>query len=135
MIQLTPRRGTPMPDLLERLGSRGPFGDHHPVKVETYAEEGELIVRCELPGMNPERDIHLTVEGTVLKISAKRGREEHGYHHTEFQYGAFTRSLTLPAGADADQIKADYDAGILTIRIPLRESGAGKEIPVARRGR
>lgn len=133
MTHLMPTRGTPMPDLLEWLESQWPFGDRHPVKVETYAEEGELIVRCELPGMDPENDIHLTVEGTMLKISAERSREEHGDRHTEFQYGAFTRSLTLPAGADPDQIKADYDAGILTIRIPKREASAGTEIPVARR--
>lgn len=132
MTRSLPTRGTSMPELLEWFENQWPFGDRHPVRVETYTEQGELVVRCELPGMDPEQDIHLNVEGDHLTITAERTREERTDRHSEFQYGSFTRTLLLPTGADPDGINADYDAGILTIRIPHRETRASKEIPVAR---
>ena len=71
--------------------------------------------------------------GAVTTITATRHEEAEGKHRSEFRYGTFTRSVTLPAGADEDHIQAIYDMGVLelTVKIKDREAEkAEKHIPV-----
>ncbi|MEU6263563.1 Hsp20/alpha crystallin family protein [Saccharopolyspora shandongensis] len=82
-----------------------------------------------------EKDIHINVESNQLKINAERKHEERTDRHSEFHYGAFSRTLLLPTSCNTDDIKAEYEAGILTIHMPRREAEARKEIPVARVGK
>ena len=135
MTHLMPRPGSALPDLLQWFENEWPFGERQPMRVETYAENEEFVVRCELPGVDPDNDIHINVEGNQLKIHAERKHEERTDRHSEFHYGSFTRNLTLPTGCNTDDIKAEYDAGVLTIRMPQRETESRREIPVSRTGR
>lgn len=93
----------------------------------------ELIIKAELPDMKRE-DIQLTVENQTLTISGEKKmdgelREEH-CHRIERQYGAFTRSFSLPPTVDAGKVSAEYKNGVLTVRLPLREEAKPKQIQV-----
>jgi HSP20 family molecular chaperone IbpA len=94
--------------------------------VEDFVEDGKYVVRAELPGVDPEKDLEVTVSGGILTIKAERREESNGKHHSEFHYGTFTRSLTLPAGADEDLIEALYGHGILEVAVPVTDKGKDK---------
>lgn len=134
---------------LARRDYRGPLGDMvewleapwaafrpvgaNPVRVEDYVEDGSYIIRAELPGIDPEKDVEVTVADGVLTIRAERREEKTGKHHSEFRYGTFSRSVTLPAAADEEHIDAVYGHGILEVTVKLNEADAQtsvKTIPV-----
>lgn len=96
------------------------------MKVDELREDGALIIRAELPGIDPEQDVSLTVIDGMLNIEAE-GREEearatHGDIRRELRYGSFTRTLRLPDRAAEDDITATYRDGILEVRIPSAEA-------------
>lgn len=108
------------------------------LRVEETKEDGNLVVRAEMPGVDPDKDVEIEVSDHVLHISAKRQeRQEHkekGSYRSEFRYGEFSRDLTLPEGVDRDAVKAEYKDGILEVRIPWPakpEVGATK-VPISR---
>jgi HSP20 family protein len=104
-----------------------------PMRVEDFARDGSYVIRAELPGIDPDKDLEVTVAGGVLTINAERREESSDKHHSEFRYGTFSRSVTLPAGADEEHIEALYGHGILEITVKLVEDKAGKaarKIPV-----
>ncbi|HEU5158411.1 MAG TPA: Hsp20/alpha crystallin family protein [Streptosporangiaceae bacterium] len=114
-----------LPDLLDWLES--PFAALRPaadqtIRVEDYVTDNAYIVRAELPGIDPEKDVEITVTGNLLRIHAERHVEQQEAHRSEFRYGSFTRSLTLPEGVEAADVKADYNHGILEITVPLPET-------------
>src|SRR5271166_5447114 len=105
----------------------------HPMRMEDLVEKGNYVVRAELPGIDPEKDLEVTVAGGILTIKAERREESNGKHHSEFHYGAFSRSVALPAGADEDHIEAVYGHGILEVTVKLAAKSAdesGRKIPV-----
>ncbi len=107
------------------------------LKVEEFQEGGQLVVRAEMPGIDPDKDVEITVSDHVLHLRAERRSESRtedkkGYR-SEFRYGSFSRSLHLPTGATEDDVKATYADGILEVRIPIDTTvAAGRKIPVAR---
>ena len=106
----------------------------HPMRLEDYVNDGTYVLRAELPGVDPEKDIEVTVSKGVLTISAQRREETEDKHRSEFHYGAFARSVTLPEGADEDHIRASYDSGILEVVVTIKDQAAGKapkRVPVA----
>ena len=113
------------PDLLDWLDSPWsavlPFGPAHTFRVEDYTENGTYMIRAELPGVDPEKDVEVTVESGMLTIHAERREETKHDRHSEFKYGSLTRSVTLPEGADPDSITASYDQGMLTVTVPVPE--------------
>ncbi|MER7080512.1 Molecular chaperone IbpA, HSP20 family [Saccharopolyspora kobensis] len=135
MTSLQPRSGMGLADIFRMFEGEWPFGEHHAMRAETFTEGEEFVIRCELPGMNPDEDIHINVEGNQLKINAERRHEERADRHSEFYYGNYSRTMLLPMSCNTDEIKAEYEAGILTIRMPRRETQVSKEIPVARKGK
>ncbi len=104
----------------------------HPVRLEDYVKDGRYVVRAELPGINPEKDLEVTVSKGILTIKATRQEESHGKHHSEFHYGTFARSVTLPEGADDEHLEAAYDNGILEITVGLasKDGEVRRTIPV-----
>lgn len=93
----------------------------HPMRVEDYVKDGRYVVRAELPGLDPEKDLEVSVSKGILTIKAERAEQDSGKHHSEFRYGTFTRSATLPAGSDEEHIQAMYDMGILEVTVPVAE--------------
>ena len=99
--------------------------DAKPMKVEEYVVDGTCVIRAELPGIDPDKDVDITVADGVLHLTATRearSEEERpeGYR-TEFHYGSLRRSMRLPEGAHAEDITATYNDGILEVRIPAPE--------------
>jgi HSP20 family protein len=109
----------------------------HLPRVEEYREGGEFVVRAEMPGLDPDKDVELQVTDHTLRIRAERKEEqktqEKGHYRSEFRYGSFSRMVELPSGATADDVKASYKDGILEVRIPV---DAGKaettKVPIQR---
>jgi HSP20 family protein len=86
--------------------------------VET---EDHLLLRGDLPGMT-EDDIEIEIKDSLLTVSGERKAESEekgeGYHRVERAFGSFSRSLTLPQGVDTDKVEANFDKGVLEVRIP-----------------
>ena len=102
---------------------------------ETLEDDGTFVLRAELPGIDPDKDVDVTVENGHLRIKAEREdrseQTENGRRRSEFRYGSFERSIRLPEGADDDAITATFDSGILEVRVPNSgEPPAAKSIPV-----
>ncbi len=91
-----------------------------PIRVEDFIEEDHYVVRAELAGIDPEKDVEVTVGSGYLTIRAERHDKTQGKHRSEFRYGSFTRNLALPATVNEDDVTATYDGGILTISIGLK---------------
>jgi len=72
------------------------------IRVEEYREDGTLVVRADLPGIDPDKDVELTVSDGMLYIRAERReeekREDQGYLRRELRYGSLSRALPLPEG-------------------------------------
>jgi HSP20 family protein len=109
------------------------------MRVEEYPEGNEFVVRAEMPGIDPDKDVELQVSDHTLRIRAERKEEkrtedkEKGHFHSEFRYGSFARALALPSGATADDVKATYKDGILEVRIPVDAGKAeATKIPIQR---
>ncbi|PRC56922.1 heat-shock protein Hsp20, partial [Mycobacterium sp. ITM-2017-0098] len=83
------------------------------IRVEDHTYDDVYEIRAELPGVDPEEDIEVTVRDGRVTISAGRLRPDEGGGRSEFTYGSFTRTLPLPDGADEDDVNAVYDRGIL----------------------
>ncbi len=99
----------------------GPTGTT-PMKVEEFIEDDTIVIRAELPGIDPDKDVDITVADGILRLMAtreERSEEERpeGYR-SEFHYGSLQRSIRLPEGATADDITASYQDGILEVRVP-----------------
>ncbi len=90
-----------------------------PIRVEDSIADDHYTVRAELAGIDPEKDIEVTVRAGYLTIHAERSDKTEGKHRSEFRYGSFTRSLPLPSQADEDDVTATYHDGILTISVGL----------------
>ncbi len=106
------------------------------IRVEEFQEDGRMVVRAEVPGADPDKDIEITKTDSMLRISVHRQKdsttESRHHYRSEFQYGSFMRTIALPAGTAEQDIKADYKDGILEVRIPMIASKAKQErIPIA----
>lgn len=129
MTMLTRRDSRGPLDLFEWLEAPWtvlrPVGGH-PVRVEDYVQDGRYVVRAELPGIDPEKDLDVTVSKGILTIKAERHEESRSKHHSEFRYGSFARSLTLPAGTDEATVDALYDNGILEVSAAITDKADDK---------
>ncbi len=90
--------------------------------VEESRDNDTIIVRAEIPGVDPDKDVDITIEDGLVRIHAHREqRTKHtngsGYR-SEFRYGEFTREIALPEGADPAAVSASYRDGILEVHIP-----------------
>jgi HSP20 family protein len=83
--------------------------------------DDHLVLKADLPGLDAD-DVEIEVQDGVLTVSGERKTEHesssNGYHRVERSYGRFSRSLSLPQGIDAGQVQAEFDKGVLEVRIP-----------------
>ncbi len=120
-------------DLWTGFPSLATLRSGHMIRLEEDVQDGHYVVRAELPGIDPAKDVDITVRDGQLTIKAERSEQKESKGRSEFSYGSFTRSVTLPAGADEDDIKATYDKGILTVdvAVPERAAAAAAEKHIA----
>lgn len=111
--------------------------DSPALRVEEYRDGDSLVVRAELPGIDPDRNVDVSVSDGILHIRAEREeRSEHkdkaGYR-SEFRYGSLTRDIILPPGCKGDDVTASYRDGVLEVRIPIPERGTtSSKVPITR---
>jgi HSP20 family protein len=95
----------------------------------------DVVVTAELPGLH-EKDFELTLSGDVLTLKGEKKSQQEkkdgGSHYVERRYGSFQRSVRLPFAATEDNVEANYDKGVLTVRIPkpAEAQNAVRRIPV-----
>lgn len=110
------------------------LGDLYAVRIEEYVEDGRYVVRAELPGVSPD-DIDVVLSEGTLTIRAERTERDVDKHRSEIRYGSMSRTVTLPPGADEDDVTADYTDGMLTVSVGMgRERTEEKHIEVRHGG-
>ena len=100
--------------------------------MDAYRHGDSFYICLDLPGINPD-SIDLTVEQNVLTVRADRAPVQADGAQmivSERPYGTFTRQVFLGETLDADNIAADYAAGVLTLTIPVREAAKPRSIQV-----
>lgn len=101
--------------------------------VDVYEDEHSITLKIEVPGID-EKDIDVRLENNTLTVHGERKFEkeekEENYRRIERQYGSFTRSFTLPTTVDADSISADYDKGVLKVKLAKKAEAKPKQIKV-----
>jgi HSP20 family protein len=101
--------------------------------VDMYQTDDEIIVKAALPGIKADEvQISVTGEALTLKgeIKHEEDTKEKTYHMREQRWGTFERTITLPTDVVANKANADFEDGILTIRLPKAEEVRPKTITV-----
>lgn len=100
------------------------------MRIEEFADDHDLVVRAELPGIDPDKNVEISVEDGVLRIAATREErtesERPDGYRSEFHYGTFMRSFRMPEGSSEDDVRATYKDGILEVRVPIPAEPAVK---------
>lgn len=127
---LTRRRpGLAIPDLAEL--SWFPFVEPV-IRIEEYQKDDRYIVRAEMPGVDPAKDVEVTTEYGYLRLAVTRREEDKEPGRSEFRYGSFHRTIALPPGVVEGTVLATYHEGILEITMKIGEPRpTGKHIPIA----
>ena len=138
-MTVQPHRRTSMPALIEwfedfPFGPRSMFsGGEHAIRVEEYHDGDTYTVKAELPGIDPDKNVEITVDHGVLTVHAERTEEKKEGKRSEFLYGSFTRSVHLPEGVKEEDIKASYDHGVLTVTAPTGPTvEQSRKIPISK---
>jgi HSP20 family protein len=101
--------------------------------LDVWETEGEIVYALDLPGIS-ESDISIELEDGALTVSAQRERShelsEDKLYRYERRYGTFSRTFGVPQGVTEDQIKADYDHGVLEIHVTKPEQPKPRRIQV-----
>jgi len=132
-----------MSDLTRRFFGGGSFpsnrtGDGYTwtPAVDVFTREGDIVVRAELPGVDPEKDVEISLQDGVLTIRGERRFEERAeqedFLRFESSYASFQRSIGLPQGVKAEDVRASYENRILEVVIPkAAELTGARKIPIA----
>jgi HSP20 family protein len=101
--------------------------------VDVYEDEHTVVLKIEVPGID-EKDIDVRIENNTLTVHGERTFEreekEENYRRVERQYGSFTRTFTLPQTVDQEGVQADYDKGVLKIKLSKKAEAKPKQIKV-----
>lgn len=116
--------------------ARGTNGGAWTPVVDVFSRDGNLVVRAELPGIDPEKDVDITIQDGVLYIRGERRHEDRterdNYYRFESSYGSFQRAVALPQRVKDEDIQASYQNGILEVVVPkAAELSSGKKIPIS----
>ena len=126
-----------MDDMFSRFMMRPAFrGEFEPqIKMDVKEADGKYLVNAEIPGVNKD-DIHVTVEGNRVSISAEVKKEKEvkdgeRVMRSECSYGVATRSFTLDSEVDQSAVKAAYKDGVLELTLPKKPGTSGREVPIS----
>ena len=99
--------------------------------TEIDSRDDGWTLRVALPGIDP-KDVDIDLHGNSLTISGERTRTENKGrgHSSEFHYGRFERTFTLPANVDGDKVAADFEHGVLELTLPLAETAKPRRIAI-----
>ena len=101
--------------------------------VDVYEDEHNVILKIEVPGID-EKDIDVRIENNTMTVHGERKFEqeekEENYRRVERQYGSFTRTFTLPQTVEQENVQADYDKGVLKIKLSKKAEAKPKQIKV-----
>src|ERR1039458_4701016 len=101
--------------------------------VDVYEDEHNVTLKIEVPGID-EKDIDVRIENNTLTVHGERKFEkdekEENYRRVERQYGSFTRTFTLPSTVNHDNVQADYDKGVLKVKLAKKAEAKPKQIKV-----
>lgn len=101
--------------------------------LDMYETDDHVVVKSSIPGVKPE-DVEINIKGNILSISGETKEEEEvkeeNYIRRERRYGAFSRSLALPEGINADEAEAEFEDGVLKLTIPKAPEAKPKTITV-----
>ncbi len=92
------------------------------IKSDEFTEGDSLVIRVEIAGIDPEKDVEVSLDGDVLHVVAERREEEEtkerDYTRRDLRFGSFRRDLLVPPGTTDTDVKATYKDGILEVRVP-----------------
>ncbi len=102
--------------------------------VDIYETENELVVKADLPDVDP-KNVGIQLENGTLTLKGERKFEQEkngqkGFHRIERSYGSFVRAFSLPDTVEGEKVKADYKNGVLTITLPKKEVAKPKTINI-----
>jgi len=138
MTTLANRRKNPLTDVLGWLDNESGsgllgLGLTPYVRIEDYIDDDTYVLRAEMPGIDPDKDVQIDISDNVLTISGERQEEQHERHRSEFHYGSFSRTVHLPQTARVDEVTASYKDGVLELKVPFDGTPAGaRKIPIQR---
>jgi HSP20 family protein len=110
-----------------------------PFKIEECHEDNMIVICAELPGVDPDKDVHVEMVDDQLVITAQKSESHEKsachVHHSEFRYGSMTRSVSMPKGVDESKISATYKDGVLEVRVVMPDASVmeeGHRVPIKR---
>ncbi|GAA3820695.1 Hsp20/alpha crystallin family protein [Amycolatopsis tucumanensis] len=115
------------------FGANGTAARPAAMPMDAYRTGDEYVVAFDLPGVSPD-SIEVNVEQNVLTVKAERPgqtKEHVEYQVAERPRGVFSRQLFLGEALDAEHIQAGYEAGVLTLRIPVAEKAKPRKIAIS----
>lgn len=125
-------------DLFDRFIGKSDLGSHIETpadspRLESFIEGDQLIVRIDLPGVDP-KDVEVSTLGNLLTVKGSRKEKKESktrnFLRRETIYGKFERSLALPQGVKTDAIKASYEKGVLELTMPAPKELAAQKVPI-----
>jgi HSP20 family protein len=132
---LAKREGFELPETVRRFFA----GDWESpsLRVEEFEDGDTHVVRVEAPGIDPEKDVEVSMTEGVLHLQVERREQsEHtdkSTYRSEFRYGSFSRDIVLPPGSLESEVRAEYRDGVLEVRMPLAaERTSTIKVPVSR---
>ncbi|MBN1890281.1 MAG: Hsp20/alpha crystallin family protein [Thermoflexales bacterium] len=132
MVTLREAIGRLFDDSTIRPGSLAGAGFEGPA-VDVYQTKDDVIVKAAVPGLDPE-DIDVSVTGDMLTIKGEFKQEEkvekEQYVYQERRFGQFCRQMSLPARVKADKASAEYEHGVLTLKLPKVEEAKPKGLKI-----
>jgi len=101
--------------------------------VDVYEDEHKIVLKLEVPGVK-ENGLDIRLENSTLPVRGERKFEkeekEENFHRIERRYGTFFRAFTLPTTVDSENVKANYDSGVLKLELHKRAEAKPKQIKI-----
>jgi HSP20 family protein len=105
--------------------------------VDIAETEDELVLKADLPEVRLE-DVEVRVENQTLTLKGERKFEQdnsvRGFHRIERNYGAFTRSFSVPGTVDSEKVTAELKNGVLTVKLPKKEAAKPRQVKIEVKG-